>query len=59
MGVLSALPLKLGVFKEIAISDESGDRLHCQRRTAQLLSMDKMNGKEVGGFSVPIRKQFL
>lgn len=62
LGLLFAVPLKLDVFKEIAIRNENGDRLHCQGSTAQLLSLGRMNrkkvegGVEMGRDLVPIRK---
>lgn len=48
LGLLFAVPLKLDVFKEIAIRNENGDRLHCQKSTEQLLSLGRMN-REGGG----------
>lgn len=48
-GLLSLVPLKLEVFEEETIRNEARDRLHCPRGRAQLLSMDRMNRKGVGG----------
>lgn len=50
LGLRSAVSLKLDVSKERTIRNKNADRLHCQS-TAQLLSVDRMDMKEVpGGF---------